>query len=90
MTVAQAVSQLLEIEEKRGEGIAAPDSIGVGLARVGADNQLIVAAPLRELRDADLGGPLHTLVLVGDVHVMEQEVLDQYRLNPSASAAKAD
>lgn len=52
--------------------VCARDTIGVGVVRVGADTQQIVAGPLGDLLRVDFGGPLHTLVLAGDIHPMEQ------------------
>lgn len=69
-----------QIEEARGEGAYGPDSLCVAVARLGADSQQIVAGTMKELADADLGGPLHSLVLAGNLHVVEEEMLKQYYL----------
>eukprot|EP00850_Spirogloea_muscicola_P003240 SM000013S26409 [mRNA] locus=s13:259809:261511:+ [translate_table: standard] len=75
MTVSTAVEQLLEIEGRRNEGVCREEMIGVALARVGTDSQCMVAGSLRDLLAADLGPPLHSLVLPGELHVMESEML---------------
>lgn len=49
MTVNQALEQLLEIEEIRNERAYTENSICVGIARLGADSQRIVAGTMREL-----------------------------------------
>lgn len=36
---------------------------------------------LLELRDVDFGGPLHSFVLVGKMHDIEEEMFQHYRLN---------
>ncbi|ORE02954.1 diphthine synthase [Rhizopus azygosporus] len=83
MTVNQAVEQLLEIEEKRGEGVCKPDALAIGCARIGTETQKIVAGTLEELVDVDFGGPLHSLVLVGKrMHEMEAEFVKEYACNP--------
>lgn len=46
MSVNTAIEQLLEIEESRGEGAYGPDTLCVGLARLGADCQSIVAGTM--------------------------------------------
>eukprot|EP00850_Spirogloea_muscicola_P013102 SM000087S23384 [mRNA] locus=s87:460991:462709:+ [translate_table: standard] len=51
------------------------EMMGVGLARVGTDSQCMVAGSLKDLLAADLGPPLHSLVLPGELHVMESEML---------------
>lgn len=81
MTVNTAVEQLLEIEEKRKEGAYGPETMGVGLARLGQPSQQIVAGTLAELLHADLGGPLHSLIICGELHELELEFLQPYRVN---------
>ncbi|CEP15217.1 hypothetical protein [Parasitella parasitica] len=82
MTVNQAVKQLLEIEEKRGEGICKSDSLAIGCTRIGTNTQKIVAGKLEELVEVDFGGPLHSLVLIGSrMHEMEAEFVKEYAFN---------
>jgi len=50
----------------------------VGLARVGSDTQQILACTLQEMKDADLGSPLHSLVITGRLHPLELEYLAQF------------
>ncbi|XP_046628435.1 diphthine methyl ester synthase [Neodiprion virginianus] len=84
MSVAEAADQLLKIVERKIEagekGLAfTGDSLAVGLARVGADDQRIVACTLREMTETDLGPPLHCLVVTGPIlHPLEAEYLLQY------------
>lgn len=52
--------------------------------------ELIVAGPLGRLRDeVDFGPPLHSLVIVGDMHEMEEEMLRQFMLAPRAAGGAA-
>ena len=74
MTVAQCASQMLEVEEDRKQSVCGKESLAVGVARLGSDDQEIVAGTLEELTNADLGRPLHSLVLCGKkMHEMEWE-----------------
>lgn len=74
MTVAQCASQMIEIEDERKGGICGRDALAVGVARLGSDEEAIVAGTLEELCSADLGRPLHSLVLCGrKMHEMEWE-----------------
>ena len=41
MTVAQAVAQLLEVEEAERGGAYGPDTLAVGVARLGSPNQQV-------------------------------------------------
>ena len=60
------------------------DSLCVGLARVGAEDQQIVAGSMQELLNVDFGAPLHSLIIAGQTHAMEDEVLQLYRYSSSA------
>ncbi len=40
----------------------------------------VVAAPLAELAKVDFGPPLHSLILAGETHVVEEELLAHFRL----------
>lgn len=56
-------------------------SLCVGIARVGSENQQIVACTLKEMSQFDLGPPLHSLVIVGPVlHPLESEYLNQFKI----------
>jgi len=81
MTVNQAAAQLLEIEENRKEGVLTDTTICIGVARIGQPNQMIVTGTLKQLLDVDFGTPLHSLVICGDLHSLEEEFINQYRLN---------
>ena len=50
----------------------------VGLARVGRDDQLVISGTLGELATIDFGGPLHSLVIVGEMHELEREMLMEF------------
>lgn len=92
MTVAQAAAQLLDIVAGRGGsgGVAdtagvGPDTRCVGLARVGQPDQVVAYGRLADLADADLGPPLHSLVVPAeDLHFHEQAVVDHYALGAAA------
>ncbi len=73
MTINQAIDQLLAVEDRKGGGAVTPETIGVGMARVGSTTQQVVAGPLRGLREIDFGAPLHSLVIAGDIHECEME-----------------
>lgn len=80
MTVAQALQQLLDIEEYRKEGIATPDCMAMGVARLGRDDQSMAWGKISEVIEADLGGPLHSLVIpAAELHELEQAFVDFYQ-----------
>ena len=84
MSVGTCATQMLEIEEEKGEGVYEPDSLAIGAARVGGRTEKFVAGTLRELCNADdvLGPPLHSLVLLGRrTHELENDYVRQFALN---------
>lgn len=86
MTVRQALEQLTEIESNLKEDIVTQKTLVVGVARVGKEDQAIKFGTVAQLMaeesgaDCGLGGPLHSLVICGDLHQMEREFLDQYQV----------
>lgn len=80
MTVNTAIEQLLEIESSRKLGAFSADSLAIGVARIGAPSQQIVAGTMQELLNVDFGEPLHSLIIAGDMHVIESEFLEQFRV----------
>ena len=80
MTVNTAIEQLLEIESSRKLGAFSADSLAIGVARIGAPSQQIVAGTMQELLNVNFGEPLHSLIIAGDMHVIESEFLDQFRI----------
>ncbi|XP_029488017.1 diphthine methyl ester synthase isoform X1 [Oncorhynchus nerka] len=88
MTVSQAAEQLLEIVQnrrERGDDLAiSEETICVGLARVGAEDQVIRAGTLRQLASCDLGGPLHSMIVTGHLHPLEVDMLRLSAATPDA------
>ncbi|OJD37093.1 diphthine synthase [Diplodia corticola] len=83
MTVAQCAQQMIEIEEEKGNGVCGKAALAVGVARVGAPDQTIVAGTLEQLSQSDLGKPLHSLVLIGrNTHDLERDYLKAYAVDP--------
>ncbi len=78
MTVNEALALLQAIEERRGEQLILPDTLVVGVARLGAD-AFIRAGTVEELRALDFGRPLHSLIVPGELHVIEEEALARWR-----------
>lgn len=48
------------------------------MARIGSREQVIAAGPMHSLSEVNFGPPLHSLIIAGDVHVVEQELLDTH------------
>lgn len=76
MTVNEALLQIKECEDIEACGVAMSNSLIVGLARVGAPDQIIRAGTLSELIEADFGAPLHAVVIPGpELHELEYDML---------------
>ena len=81
MTVAQCASQMLETEEERQEGVYGPDSLAIGAARIGAEDQKLVTGTLKQLCEVDVGKPLHSVVLLGRrTHDLEREFIREFAM----------
>ena len=66
-----AAAQLLEtVKESKGDGYN-EDTPCIGLARIGTDTQKIVSGPLKSFVDKDLGEPMHSFIICGEMHEME-------------------
>ena len=82
MTVAECASQMLEIEQERREGVCKPDNLAVGVARVGAADQKMIAGTLKQLSTVELGPPLHSMVLLGKrSHYLERDYMKGYAID---------
>jgi len=74
MTVNTALELLLEVEEKRGEGVMR-GTAAVGIARAGSEKPVVKADYVENLKDFDFGKTLHILVIPGKLHFLEAEAL---------------
>lgn len=83
MSVSEASTQLLAIAKNRNEPeVLSEDTLCVGLARVGHDNQTIKVCSLKEMADSDLGGPLHSMVIPSShLHALEVDYLQLFSEN---------
>ncbi|KAL9144487.1 hypothetical protein ABFS82_14G299200 [Erythranthe guttata] len=84
MTVNTAIEQLLEVAQNQEQSVYGEDSTCVGLARIGCEDQVIVAGSMKQLLTVDFGPPLHCLVIVGETHPVEEEMLEFYKINGSS------
>lgn len=66
------------------------ETICVGIARLGSEDQKVVTGSMRELQDVDFGAPLHCLVIVGETHPVEEEMLNFYALKTGTMKSKGE
>jgi len=75
LSINEALTLLLKIEQKRHESIVTPDTVAVGLARAGSPTPTLKADFVNELVKCDFGEPPQSLIFPGDLHFMEAEAL---------------
>jgi len=78
MTVNQAAQQLMEVVETNTGGALTAETLCVGVVRVGWPDQQIAVCRLGEMTEKELGPPLHSLVVVGKVHPLEEDFLKMF------------
>lgn len=84
MTVNQAIEQILEIVRERDDKeVLNEESLCVGVARLGTDQQVIKAGTLKRLVGEDFGAPLHSLCIVGEMHALEADMLRLFAVEKS-------
>ncbi|MBD3259537.1 diphthine synthase [Candidatus Woesearchaeota archaeon] len=79
MKINDAVKLLLEIESRRGENVFEAGTMCLGCARLGSNKQIIKYAEAQELEHLDFGEPLHCLIVPGELHFMEEKVLELFK-----------
>ncbi len=75
MTAQEALKWLIEAEKKWKKGLISDDTLMVVASQVGSPNEKITAGRVKDLLNKDLGEPLFTLILPGNLHFMEQYAL---------------
>ncbi len=75
MSAKEALEWLIEGEKKWGEGLISDDTLMVVASQVGSPNEKITAGYVKDLLQKNLGEPLFTLILPGNLHFMEQYAL---------------
>ena len=75
LSINEALTLLLEIEQKRKEEIVTPSTVVVGVARAGSNAPTLKADFVEELVKHDFGEPPQSFIFLGDLHFMETEAL---------------
>lgn len=76
MTAGRGIEFLLDVEDRRGRDVVPPDRLVCVVCRAGRPDVACHAGPASDLAGRDLGPPLHTLVVPGDLHFKEREALE--------------
>jgi len=75
LSINEALKLLENIEQQRKQKIITPNTIAVGLARVGSCTQIIKADRIKKLIEFNFGSPPQSLIFPGKLHFMEAEAL---------------
>lgn len=75
MTANEGLEYLIRVEDIKKEGLITEDSLAVVIARAGSKKPLVRADCVGKLLKEDFGGPLHCVIIPGDLHFLEAEGL---------------
>jgi diphthine synthase len=75
LSINQAITALLRVEEKKKNNVIIPETLAVGVARAGSNKPTLKADFIKNLLTFDFGEPPYSLIFTGDLHFMEAEAL---------------
>jgi len=75
LSIKEGLALLLECEQKRKKRVVTPNTLAVGVARVGSDKPVLKADSVRRLLKFAFGEPPHSLIFLGQLHFMEADAL---------------
>jgi len=78
VSIREAIQRILELSRERN-GLINENSLAVGIARLGFDDQIIKFGRIKEIENIDFGGPPHALIILGKLHFMEEEALRRFK-----------
>jgi len=79
MSGSEGLSLLMEMEKIVGNGCLTATTEVAVVARAGSENPLIWVGTLEQGTKKDFGLPLHSIVVPGDCHFMEREMLELFK-----------
>jgi len=78
MTIAEGVDLLLKMARNADSALIDENTLMCGVARAGSHDPVVKAGPAKLLKNMDFGPPLHTLVVPGSLHFMEEKALETF------------
>lgn len=79
MTIPQAIEILEKIQKEKREKIILEETLVIGCARLGADNFVVKAGKLKDIKKYDFGSAPHCLIIPGKLHFMEEEMMELWK-----------
>jgi diphthine synthase len=78
MTANEGLHLLKDMERRVGKGVITDDSLVCVVARAGSPDCVARAGRLGDLQDMKFGPPLHSIVVPGKLHFIEEEALKAF------------
>ena len=78
MTANEGLHLLMDMEKRVGRGVITEDTVVGVVARAGSDDCRVMAGPLGRLLEVEFGPALHSIVVPGKLHFMEEEALKAF------------
>lgn len=78
MTASEGFRLLADMERRVGRGVVNEDLLVCVVSRAGSDDCVVMAGSMGKLSGMDFGPPLHTIVVPGALHFMEEEALKAF------------
>jgi diphthine synthase len=75
LTINTALTILLDHERKQKQNTITPETLAIGIARVGSKKPIVKAGTVTKLLNHDFGNPPHALIFPGKLHFIETEAL---------------
>jgi len=82
LTIAECITVLRSLEALYAKGIARPQSLAIGLARIGSEDFKVKADRLERLAHVDFGEPPHSIVFPSRLHFVEVDALKVFAHAP--------
>ncbi len=80
MNIKEGIETLLNVEKVKKEKVFLEETLCVGLARVGSLNAKIAFGKASKLKEIDFGKPPHCLIIPSEMHFMEEEALNRFKV----------
>lgn len=82
MTASEGLHLLKDMEARVGKGLITGNTLVAVVARAGSVDCIVRSGRLDAMANADFGPPLHTIVIPGNLHFMEEEALRVFAPSP--------
>jgi diphthine methyl ester synthase len=78
MTIKECLEQFILLEKEKKQRLFNENVKVIGCARIGSDDFVVKYGTIKDLISFDFGGPLHSIIIPGKLHFMEEDFLNSY------------